>query len=195
MSEVGVIPEHSDADIRPASSHDAGDIAAVHVSSWLATYAHLTKTRRAAETGLTGRTALWTRRLNSPETGCSILVATDGGRVRGFVYLGPTPDVDDDPNKTAQVLSIHVEPEFAGRGVGRRIMARAVVSLRADGYTAATLWVVAENLRSRRFYERLGWYVDGARRRELLAVEGEEGDDVEVVRYRLDLGSDAVGET
>jgi ribosomal protein S18 acetylase RimI-like enzyme len=192
MSEAGVIPQQSDADIRPASGSDAAGIAAVHVSSWLATYSYLTKTRRAAETALAGRIALWTRRLESPETGCSTLVATAGGQVRGFVYVGPTRDADDDPNITGQVLSIHVEPEFAGRGIGGRLMAGAMGSLRAAGYAAVTLWVVAENRRARRFYESLGWKVDGARRRELLAVEGEEGDDVEVVRYRLDLGPDAV---
>jgi ribosomal protein S18 acetylase RimI-like enzyme len=195
MSEVGVIPSQGDPDIRVASRRDAAGIAAVHVGSWLATYAHLTKTARGTRTGLAGRVALWTRRLTSPETGCSTLVATTDGRVRGFVYAGPTTDVDDDPSVTAQVFSIHVEPEFAGRGVGRGLMARAVASFRASGYTAATLWVVAENRRARRFYERLGWRVDGATRRELLAVEGEEGDDVEVVRYRLDLGPRAVGRT
>jgi GntR family transcriptional regulator len=195
MSEVGVSPSPGDPDIRVASRRDAAGIAAVHVDSWLATYAHLTKTARGTRTGLAGRVALWTRRLTSPETGCSTLVATTDSRVRGFVYAGPTTDVDDDPSVTAQVFSIHVEPEFAGRGVGRGLMARAVASLRAAGYTAATLWVVAENRRARRFYERLGWRVDGATRRELLAVEGEEGDDVEVVRYRLDLGPEAAGRT
>jgi GntR family transcriptional regulator len=195
MSEVGVIPSQGDADIRVASHRDAAGIAAVHVDSWLATYAHLPKTARGTRTGVAGRVALWTRRLTSPETGCSTLVATTDGRIRGFVYAGPTTDVDDDPSVTAQVFSIHVEPEFAGRGVGRGLMARAVASLHAAGYTVATLWVVAENRRARRFYERLGWRVDGATRRELLAVEGEDGDDVEVVRYRLDLGPEAVGRT
>jgi ribosomal protein S18 acetylase RimI-like enzyme len=115
--------------------------------------------------------------------------------VRGFVLAGPTPDDDGDPTITGQVLSIHVDPGAAGRGIGARLMAQAEGSLRAEGYAAATLWVVAENRRARRFYERLGWHVDGARRREVLAIEGEEGDEVEVVRYRLDLDPDVVRQT
>jgi ribosomal protein S18 acetylase RimI-like enzyme len=189
MIGVSGIPEQADADSRPASGDDAGAVAAVHVRSWLATYSYLPMTRRAIEAGLPGRVELWTRRLKEHETGCSTFVATDSGSVCGFVYLGPSPDPDEDPDTTGQVLSIHVDPRMAGRGIGSRLMARAVASLRAAGYAAATLWVVAENRRARRFYEGLGWRVDGARRRELLALEMEEGDEVEVVRYRLDLGS------
>lgn len=194
MNEASVIPPTGDPDIRIASERDAAGIAGVHVGSWLATYSGYATTRRATEVGLAGRVALWTRRLRSPEPGSFTLVATDGGRVRGFAHVGPTPDPDHDRNVTGHVFSIHVEPAFTGRGLGRRLLSRAVGSLRTNGYTAATLWVVAENRRTRRFYERLGWHVDGARRRELLAVEGEEGDDVEVVRYRLDLGPDAAVE-
>lgn len=190
-----MVPSDGDPDIRDASRRDAAGIAAVHVDSWLATYAHLAKTARGTRNGFAGRVELWTRRLTSSAAGCSTLVATEGGRVRGFVYSGPTADVDDDPNVTAHVFSIHVDPEFARRGIGGRLLARAVSSLRDEGYRAATLWVVAENRRARRFYERLGWHVDGATRRELLAVEGEEGDDVQVVRYRLDLGAEAVERT
>jgi ribosomal protein S18 acetylase RimI-like enzyme len=194
MSMIGVsgTPEQTDADIRPASGADASAVAAVHVRSWLATYSYLPKTRRAIEGGLAGRVELWMRRLKEPQTGCSTFVATDRGSVCGFVYVGPSPDPDDDPDITGQVLSIHVDPKLAGRGIGSRLMARAVASLRAAGYAAATLWVVAENRRARRFYEGLGWRVDGARRRELLALEVGEGDEVEVVRYRLDLGSNLV---
>ncbi|MGH8873666.1 MAG: GNAT family N-acetyltransferase [Acidimicrobiia bacterium] len=183
----GGISQQRDVDIRPASHNDAEEIAAVHIGSFLATYSHLPRTRRAAEAGLAERVAVWTRRLKEPETGCTTFVATDGGRVCGFVHVGPSPDSDDDPGTTGQILSIHVEPEVTGGGIGSRLMARAMASLHAAGYTAATLWVVAENRRAGAFYERLGWRLDGARRREMLAVEGEEGDVVTVVRYRFDL--------
>lgn len=184
------VSQQRDSDVRRASHDDPAGIAAVHVRSFLATYPHLPRTRRAAETGLAEWATVWTRRLEEPETGRFTLVATDAGRVCGFVHLGPTPDPDDDPRITGQILSIHVEPELTGQGIGARLMAEAVASLRDVGHRAATLWVVAENSRARAFYERLGWREDGATRREVLAIEGEEGDEVTVVRYRLDLGPD-----
>lgn len=179
----------SQVEIRSAAPKDAACIAAVHVHSFVTTYSHLPRTRRSAEDGLQARVALWYRRLGHPEPGCSTLVATVGGQIRGFVYMGPSGDVDD-RNGSGQVLSIHVSPQHTGQGVGTRLMQEAIASLAADGYTTATLWVVSENHAARRFYERLGWHVDGTTRRVVLAVENEGGDEVEVIRYRLAIDVD-----
>lgn len=52
-----------------------------------------------------------------------------------------------------------------------------------------TLWVVDTNLRAREFYEARGFRLDGARRKEVLALGTPEGDQVDVVRYRCRLGA------
>lgn len=185
MSVSHPLPHRIEHQIRAAVAEDAPGIAAIHIRSWLATYPDLEKTRRSAETGLSKRIALWTRRLSDP--GLSTLVAVGSEGVLGFVHLGPSPDPDDDPESTGQVLAIHVDPDLVGGGIGGLLMSHAIDSLRGSGYRDATLWVVTWNLRARTFYERLGWRLDGAARRETLAVEAEEGDEVEVVRYRLPL--------
>jgi len=41
-------------------------------------------------------------------------------------------------------------------------MERAVAALSAAGYHEAVLWVLADNGRTRRFYEAAGWAADGA---------------------------------
>ena len=51
-----------------------------------------------------------------------------------------------------------------------------------EGFRAATLWVLRGNERARRFYERAGWTVDGARKDDVVA-----GVPVTEVRYRRDL--------
>lgn len=88
-----------------------------------------------------------------------------------------------------QVLSIHVEPVLTNRGIGRHLINHAVDELGATGCSRVTLWVVVSNPQSRGFYERLGWKSDGKHRWEELVLEGEQGDQVEVVRYYLDLTS------
>jgi ribosomal protein S18 acetylase RimI-like enzyme len=176
----------TDIEIRPAAPADAPAIAAVHVDSFLATYPHLPFTRRSAAAGLEGRTAVWDSVLRSPRPGHSVLVATEDGDVDGFVHLGPSPD-----NDTGHVFSIHVSPKLAGQGVGRRLLGEAVALLGQAGFGRMSLWVVADNKGARRFYERLGWREEPVRRNERLAVGDEEGDEVEVVRYRLDLGDGA----
>jgi ribosomal protein S18 acetylase RimI-like enzyme len=86
-----------------------------------------------------------------------------------------------------QVLSVHVDPPVTGRGVGGALLDHAVATFRAAGFREATLWVVGDNPGARRFYERAGWRPDGNTRREPLAVEGEDGEDVMLIRYRVDL--------
>lgn len=184
-------PGQGPTDVRYASLDDSAAIAAIHVDSFLATYPHYPTTRRSTETSLAGRMALWDSRVRAPAAGQFTLVARHEGRLGGFIYCGPTTDSDDNGRTVGQILSVHVSPALVGRGVGRRLMAEALAALGAAGYRTASLWVVADNHRARRFYERLGWRHDGAVRQEALAVSGEEGDEVEVVRYCLDLPPDS----
>jgi ribosomal protein S18 acetylase RimI-like enzyme len=39
-----------------------------------------------------------------------------------------------------------------------------VEAIRAAGHERARLWVLEQNARARRFYERHGWYADGSSR-------------------------------
>ena len=68
-------------------------------------------------------------------------------------------------------------PEWLGRGVGTQMMRQAIARCFADPtVTAILIDPLAENLRARRFYERLGFREVGPRR---------FGDD-DCVVYRLD---------
>jgi ribosomal protein S18 acetylase RimI-like enzyme len=61
-------------------------------------------------------------------------------------------------------------------------MATALAALRASGFETASLWVLEDNPRAQRFYEREGWQRDGGRREEeLLGVQTTE------IRYRIAL--------
>jgi ribosomal protein S18 acetylase RimI-like enzyme len=62
-------------------------------------------------------------------------------------------------------------------------MAAALVALRVEGFATASLWVLEDNPRAQRFYEREGWARDGGlREEEFLGVSISE------VRYRITLG-------
>jgi len=172
-------------EIRPATPEDAADIAAVHVSSFVATYPHLPSTRSSAATGLAGRVVVWDRLLRDPGPNGIVLVATDEEGIRGFVRAGASPD--DDAHGVGHIFSIHVSPELKRGGIGGRLMDRAVHFLGQAGFRSATLWVVSDNRPARAFYERLGWQAETLTRRQRLAVGDEQGDDVEIVRYRRDL--------
>lgn len=167
-------------EIRTATADDAGDIARVHVDSFLENYRQFPTTHRSASTGFEGRMVEWSRLLDA---GDSALVADVDGRVDGFVRFGTSPD----DGRVGHIFSIHVSPGAAGKGTGTRLMETAVRSLGETGFPTATLWVVSANTAARRFYERLGWRHDGIQRREKLAFGDEDGDAVDVVRYSMNM--------
>ncbi len=55
------------------------------------------------------------------------------------------------------VARLYVDPDRWGRGIGTVLYETAIADLRASGFCAATLWVLEDNHRARRWYERLGW--------------------------------------
>jgi GNAT superfamily N-acetyltransferase len=59
---------------------------------------------------------------------------------------------------------LYVRPEAWGTGVAAELHDRAVAAIRAAGHERARLWVLEENARARRFYERHGWVADGSSR-------------------------------
>jgi GNAT superfamily N-acetyltransferase len=60
--------------------------------------------------------------------------------------------------------ALYVKPAAWGSGVADELHAWAVGELRAAGVGTARLWVLEQNLRARRFYERRGWAADGTSR-------------------------------
>jgi GNAT superfamily N-acetyltransferase len=174
--------------IRRALRSDAGAIAGIHVRSWIATYGK-PPSDVGLEADIARRAGLWEKRLCPQASGRRVSVADREGTVTGFVHFGPSPDDEDDP-ATGHIFSLHVEPELVKQGIGRLLIEHASDELQTIGCRFATLWVVAANQESRAFYERVGWQADGPTRREALAMEGEAGDEVEVVRYFRSLSAD-----
>jgi ribosomal protein S18 acetylase RimI-like enzyme len=80
-----------------------------------------------------------------------------------------------------ELYAIYVSPASWSTGAGRALMEAVLTSLKADGYPRVVLWVLAENARARKFYERAGFTPDGAT--NILAGLG----GVLEVRYARDL--------
>jgi ribosomal protein S18 acetylase RimI-like enzyme len=167
--------------IRPAQTHDAAEIARIHVRTWQAAYraqlpdAYL----KSLDAEIEQRTARWERAIaNAASRHQRQLVVQDGEQVAGFVTFGPSEDEPDDA-QIGEVYAIYVDPGSWGRGFGRELFAAAESGLTAAGFGAATLWVLETNARARRFYEAAGWAADGAEKTER---QGEV--ELHEVRYR-----------
>ena len=72
--------------------------------------------------------------------------------VLGFASVGPSRD----ERGIGELYALYVDPEHWSTGAGRALMTRAEARLVTE-YAEATLWVLEDNPRARRFYERAGW--------------------------------------
>ena len=87
----------------------------------------------------------------------NILVAKDGERVIGFVGAGSYRDrtVAD----TGEIFALYVLPDYYGTGIGKMLTDAAIATF--SDYPKVLLWVLKENKRAIRFYEKYGFRPDG----------------------------------
>ncbi len=143
--------------VRIANGADAEAVERIRIRGWQAAYRHVFPAEELDR--LVVDPARWRRQIERPPTGWTVFVAEDDrdeGRIVGFVAVGPSRD----GTPGGEVYAIYVDPDSWSTGVGRALIERAEARL-ADDYDEATLWVLDDNARARRFYEQAGWKPDG----------------------------------
>jgi diamine N-acetyltransferase len=78
--------------------------------------------------------------------GRSVLVYEDEGELVGVALTGPE-----------WLDGLYVVPERWGSGIAVALHDAALDVVRGEGFERCHLWVLDDNRRARRFYERLGW--------------------------------------
>ncbi len=165
--------------VRRAGVDDAAAVADIHVRSWQVGYEHVFGAEKLASISVEGRLPRWLEILAADEQAC-FLAEDDDGRVLGWCTVGTAREADIE--NVGEVWGIYAAPEAWGSGAGSALLAAGVDELRRQGFAEASLWVLDDNPRARRFYEREGWTLDGARKQdEFLGVTVDE------VRYRRQL--------
>lgn len=94
---------------------------------------------------------MWGERLLD-QTACA-LAAWRSGEPVGAVVVRLDPDFDSE----GQLLGLHVLPDRWGGGIGGALHDAALKTLKARHYAKGGLWVIADNARARRMYERRDW--------------------------------------
>jgi ribosomal protein S18 acetylase RimI-like enzyme len=162
--------------IRPEDPDDALAVAGVHVRTWQTGYAGIMPDEVLSRLNVTA----WAQRRRElgtadPDHPFRTLVAESDGRpddgpddatVVGFSTVGPYR-LDQDPDQLdhryGEILGLYVEPAHWGTGVGRKLLDASFAELTGQGRSTVRLWVLADNHRARRFYERAGLVADGER--------------------------------
>ena len=107
--------------------------------------------------------------LDNPPEGSELLVAEEGGRIAGFMYLVTTSDFFT-KEKHGHVSDLVVARDGEGRGVGRALLAAGEVWARQRGYRLLSLKVFGDNERAKRLYRQLGYATDMIKMVKELAV-------------------------
>ncbi|WP_402374987.1 GNAT family N-acetyltransferase [Isoptericola rhizosphaerae] len=142
--------------VRPATPGDAAGCALVHHTSWVETYSGLLPAAHWEKDTLEQRTATWQRWLQGDLTA---IVAESGGLVVGVAFSSTGRKIGAyEPVRDRELWLLYVLAAHHGTGTGQALLDAAL-----PPHSPAQLWVVEDNLRARRFYERNGFVADGAR--------------------------------
>ena len=107
------------------------------------------------------------------------LIAETAGEIVGWACHGPYRD-GEVRTGDAELYAIYVDPDRFGAGTGWALIAQSVRRCTAAGHPRMYLWVLEENARARRFYERAGFRADGTK--EPFEVDGVAVPEVRYVR-------------
>lgn len=135
--------------LREARVGDELAVAEVHVRSWQVGYRGLIADDYLDDLRPEDRAGRYTFGVDDPLT---IVAVTD--RIRGFATIFPG---------AGELGAFYVDPPSWGTGLGRALIIEAERRL-ARRHVVAGLWVLAGNVRARRFYEAGGWRPDGTER-------------------------------
>lgn len=136
---------------------DADALAELHHRVWRHAYAGILPEHALGDTALASRRSTWHRMLaqwsHDQLSGRIRIGRAPDGAPAGFLTVGPSRD--EGAPRPFELQALNVDPAFHGTGLAQAL----VRDLLQD--RPAYLWVVEENPRARRFYEKVGFRADG----------------------------------
>ncbi len=140
--------------IELASPADADAAAALHHLSHTQSFAAFASPEWVASRRAEDYRSQWRAALGATDPKSGAWVARAEGQVVGVVRVTPMAE-----SGLAQLISMHVHPDFQGRGIGRALMQSAEDFIKERGYQRAILGVIQANNRALRLYESSGWAI------------------------------------
>lgn len=135
-------------------------MAEIQVAAWRRAYSGIMSPALLDALDINQKTAMWRNALERAGKGF-YRVAEVNGRVEGFAVFGPARDKDLNGSECAEIVSINIDPDKWGFGLGRSLLSSMIERLSADGFESIVLWVVEQNERAMRLYQRNGFIREG----------------------------------
>lgn len=144
--------------LRAAVASDVPRLVQIFVAAWHAGYPGVVPAEVLAdidEATVAGWFAHW-----RDTAEMATAVAEIDGTAVGFARYGT--DLNDPDPAIGYLAALYVDPETAGRGIGRALLTSVIDHFAAAGATAVTLWVFTANTVARNLYTCAGFVADGA---------------------------------
>ncbi len=156
--------------IRLAAPDDAQRSADIHGRSWMFAYGDIVG-KDLIESYNARWPFVWAKMLeNNTDTHYVIL---DGDMIVGFTSINPSRDADVS-DEMFELTGLYLDPNHIGKRYGKQAMDFVKHEASTRGYTAISLWVLDQNDRAKRFYEKEGFIPDGSKKNSGLGDTQEE---------------------
>lgn len=147
-------------EVRKAKVGDEARMAEIQVAAWRRAYSGIMSPSLLDALDINQKTDMWRNALERAGKGSYIVSEVDG-HVEGFAVFGPARDQDLDESESAEIVSINIDPDKWGVGLGRSLLNYMIDRFSADGFGSVHLWVVIQNERAIRLYQRNGFVSEG----------------------------------
>jgi GNAT superfamily N-acetyltransferase len=147
-------------DIRLGGLADIPAVASVHLESARLAYRGISPDTVLDALTLEGRIELWRRRFDDLGPDGRLWVIQRAGIV-GFAAADRVGDVRE---RSCELLSFYVAPDWWGKKIGHELMQWVLEDLRARHFGRILLWTIQTNHRARDFYEKVGFRCDNVTR-------------------------------
>jgi ribosomal protein S18 acetylase RimI-like enzyme len=128
---------------------DLFEISSIYENSWKYTYRGMIP-QEYLDSIPSGR---WAERIQ--KNGMKNLVMTENGKI--IATAGFCRSRWEKYTDYGEIVSIYFLPEYIGKGCGRCLLEACMRELSMLGFNHVLLWVLDENRRARRFYEKNGF--------------------------------------
>jgi ribosomal protein S18 acetylase RimI-like enzyme len=149
--------------VRFATVEDVWGVAAAHHAAAVATYKGIMpkhflqslSVEKDAERMLAGGFPRYPE-----EKGFSFVAEDAKKKILGYIQGGPCREAEEE----GEIYAIYLHPSSFGTGVASALWEAGTSELSRRGFDTYKVWVIEENPRARRFYEKLGGKLSAARK-------------------------------
>lgn len=146
--------------IRPMALADCDRVAEIRVRGWQSAYRGLIPQSYLDGMSVARDAERHRTRFGQGDGSVVNLVAEWDGEVMGWACHGPYRD-GEVRTADAELYAVYVDPRRYGTGIGHALLLETLRGRTAVGHDRMYLWVLRDNVRARRFYERAGFDADG----------------------------------